>query len=122
MRALTTIPLTASSLEVTDVPDASPHDGDLLVDGIAVGVCGTDKEISRGEYGWGGPGPERAGLGAQARGRGLGAARTRASGPGPRVAGQGARGSRGRGLRGGRPGGRSGPPPRPGTVRRVRAR
>src|SRR3954469_1663035 len=69
MRALTTIPLTASSLEVTDVPDASPHDGDLLVDGIAVGVCGTDKEISRGEYGWAPPGRERLVLGHESLGR-----------------------------------------------------
>src|SRR4051812_34137310 len=69
MRALTTIPLTASSLEVSDVPDPSPHDGDLLVDGIAVGVCGTDKEISRGEYGWAPPGRERLVLGHESLGR-----------------------------------------------------
>src|SRR3954453_5050259 len=69
MRALTTIPLTASSLEVSDVPDPSPHDGDLLVDGIAGGVCGTDKEISRGEYGWAPPGQERLVLGHESLGR-----------------------------------------------------
>src|SRR4051794_39278241 len=69
MRALTTIPLTASSLEVSDVPDPSPHDGDLLVDGIAVGVCGTDKEISRGEYGWAPPGRERLVIGHESLGR-----------------------------------------------------
>jgi D-arabinose 1-dehydrogenase-like Zn-dependent alcohol dehydrogenase len=51
MRALTTVPLTPGSLEVSDVPDPTPADGDLLVDGIAVGVCGTDKEIARGDYG-----------------------------------------------------------------------
>src|SRR5919199_1169836 len=69
MRALTTIPLTASSLEVSDVPDPSPHDGDLLVDGVAVGVCGTDKEISRGDYGWAPPGRERLVLGHESLGR-----------------------------------------------------
>src|SRR4051794_40417763 len=69
MRALTTIPLTASSLELSDVPDPSSHDGDLLVDGIAVGVCGTDKEISRGEYGWAPPGRERLVLGHESLGR-----------------------------------------------------
>src|SRR3954462_4295629 len=69
MRALTSIPLTASSLEVSDVPDPSPHDGDLLVDGIAVGVCGTDKEISRGEYGWAPPGHERLVIGHESFGR-----------------------------------------------------
>jgi len=69
MRALTTIPLTASSLEVSDVPDPTPHDGDLLVDGIAVGVCGTDKEIARGDYGWAPPGSERLVLGHESLGR-----------------------------------------------------
>src|SRR3954447_8003168 len=69
MRALTTIPLTASSLEVSDVPDPSPAEGDLLVDGIAVGVCGTDKEIARGEYGWAPPGSKRLVLGHESFGR-----------------------------------------------------
>src|ERR687890_469999 len=69
MRALTTIPLTASSLEVSDVPDPTPHDGDLLVDGIAVGVCGTDKEITGGEYGWAPAGQERLVLGHESFGR-----------------------------------------------------
>jgi D-arabinose 1-dehydrogenase-like Zn-dependent alcohol dehydrogenase len=49
MRALTTIPLSKDTLELTDLPDPSPGDGELLVDGIAVGVCGTDKEIAAGE-------------------------------------------------------------------------
>src|SRR3954470_5537830 len=82
MRALTTIPLTASSLEVSDVPDPSPHDGDLLVDGIAVGVCGTDKEISRGEYGWGPPGPERLVPGHESLGRGRGGPQGAGEAPG----------------------------------------
>lgn len=69
MRALTTIPLTASSLEVSEVPDPTPHDGDLLVDGIAVGVCGTDKEIARGDYGWAPPGRQRLVLGHESLGR-----------------------------------------------------
>jgi threonine dehydrogenase-like Zn-dependent dehydrogenase len=69
MRALTTIPLTADSLAVTDVPDPTPHDGDLLVDAIAVGVCGTDKEIARGDYGWAPPGRERLVLGHESLGR-----------------------------------------------------
>ena len=51
MRALTIKPMVADSLAVEDVPDPTPHDGDLLVDGLALGVCGTDKEIKRGEYG-----------------------------------------------------------------------
>jgi threonine dehydrogenase-like Zn-dependent dehydrogenase len=69
MRALTVLPLTAHSLEVSDVPDPTPADGDLLVDGIAVGVCGTDKEIARGEYGWAPAGRERLVLGHESLGR-----------------------------------------------------
>src|SRR3954467_7058086 len=69
MRALTTIPLTAGSLEVSDVSEPTPGEGDLLVDGVAVGVCGTDKEIAGGEYGWAPPGSERLVLGHESLGR-----------------------------------------------------
>ncbi|HET7356676.1 MAG TPA: glucose 1-dehydrogenase [Nocardioidaceae bacterium] len=69
MRALTTIPLSADTLAVTDLPDPVPSDGDLLVDGMAVGVCGTDKEIARGDYGWAPPGEERLVLGHESLGR-----------------------------------------------------
>jgi glucose 1-dehydrogenase len=69
MRALTTVPLHADSLELSEVPDPTPHEGDLLVDGLAVGVCGTDKEIARGDYGWAPPGQERLVLGHESLGR-----------------------------------------------------
>ncbi|MFC7843597.1 glucose 1-dehydrogenase [Streptomyces sp. NPDC057382] len=52
MRALTVRPGEKGSLEVRDVPDPVPAAGELLVQGLAVGVCGTDKEIVQGEYGW----------------------------------------------------------------------
>ena len=68
MRALTTIPLKADTLAVTDVPDPTARDGDLLVDGIAVGICGTDREISAGEYGWAPPGSDRLVLGHESLG------------------------------------------------------
>jgi threonine dehydrogenase-like Zn-dependent dehydrogenase len=69
MRALTVIPLKASSAEVTEMPDPEPGDGELLVDGVALGVCGTDIEIVRGEYGWAPPGEERLVLGHESLGR-----------------------------------------------------
>ncbi len=69
MRALTTVPLKPDSLEVCDVPDPTPHDGDLLVDGLAVGICGTDREIARGEYGWAPPGHDRLVIGHESLGR-----------------------------------------------------
>src|SRR3954454_22693720 len=69
MRALTVVPLKKDSLAVTDVPDPEPGDGDLLVDGLAVGVCGTDRETVAGQYGWAPPGRERLVLGHESLGR-----------------------------------------------------
>jgi threonine dehydrogenase-like Zn-dependent dehydrogenase len=69
MRALTTVPLTADTLRVVDLPDPVPGPGELLADGLAVGVCGTDKEIARGDYGWAPPGEERLVLGHESLGR-----------------------------------------------------
>ena len=69
MRALTVIPLQAGSAAVTDMPEPEPGPGELLVDGIALGVCGTDREIADGEYGWAPPGSERLILGHESLGR-----------------------------------------------------
>ena len=41
----------------------------MLVDGLALGICGTDGEIIRGEYGWAPPGEERLVLGHESLGR-----------------------------------------------------
>jgi glucose 1-dehydrogenase len=67
--ALTTVPPQAGTLAVTDVPEPVVGPGDLLVDGIAVGVCGTDKEIAHGDYGWAPAGHERLVLGHESLGR-----------------------------------------------------
>jgi glucose 1-dehydrogenase len=48
--------------------------GELLVEGLALGVCGTDEEIVAGEYGWAAPGKERLVLGHESLGRVLQAA------------------------------------------------
>ncbi len=69
MRALTVVPEQAGSLAVTDVPDPRPEAGELLVDGIAVGVCATDREIAAGEYGTPPPGRDRLVLGHESLGR-----------------------------------------------------
>ena len=52
MRALTVVPLRAGSAAVTDMPEPELGPGELLVEGVALGVCGTDREIMDGEYGW----------------------------------------------------------------------
>ena len=69
MRALTVIPLKPGTAELTELPDPSPGDGELLVEGLALGVCGTDVEIIGGEYGWAPPGEERLVLGHESLGR-----------------------------------------------------
>lgn len=69
MRALTVEPGRAGSLAVADVPDPVAGPGELLVDGLAVGVCGTDHEIASGAYGAPPPGRGRLVLGHESLGR-----------------------------------------------------
>lgn len=69
MRALTVAPGHAGSLAVTDVDDPSPGEHELLVDGLAIGVCGTDREIAAGEYGWAPEGRDRLIIGHESLGR-----------------------------------------------------
>ncbi len=69
MRALTVDPSRTGSVQVTDVIEPIIGDGQMLVDGLAVGVCGTDKEIIAGEYGWTPPGSDRLILGHESLGR-----------------------------------------------------
>jgi threonine dehydrogenase-like Zn-dependent dehydrogenase len=69
MRALTVQPLKAGSAEIRDVPEPAPGPGDLEVDALAVGVCGTDREIAAGEYGWAPAGRDRLVLGHESLGR-----------------------------------------------------
>src|SRR4051794_36546285 len=57
------------SAAVVELPDPVPREGELLVDGLALGVCGTDIEIVSGEYGWAPPGEERLVLGHESLGR-----------------------------------------------------
>lgn len=73
MRALTVHPGQTSAFAVTDVPDPRASEGELLVEGLAVGVCGTDKEIVGGSYGWAPRGRERLVLGHESLGRVRGA-------------------------------------------------
>ena len=73
MRALTVEPLKANSAEVHDVPDPEPRPGELLVEGLSLGVCGTDREIAEGQYGWAPDGRDRLVLGHESLGRVLSA-------------------------------------------------
>src|SRR3954447_22433804 len=69
MRALTIEPGKAGSVDVRDVPDPEPAEGELLVEALALGVCGTDKEIAKGQYGWAPPRRDRLILGHESLGR-----------------------------------------------------
>ncbi|MBU8814483.1 glucose 1-dehydrogenase [Mycolicibacterium goodii] len=69
MQALTVQPGKAGTLAVGEVEEPDPGPGELLVDGLAIGVCGTDKEIVAGQYGWPPPGRESMVIGHESLGR-----------------------------------------------------
>jgi len=69
MQALTVQPGVAGSTALTDVTEPPESDGSLLLEVLAVGVCGTDREIVGGGYGEAPPGAERLVLGHESLGR-----------------------------------------------------
>jgi glucose 1-dehydrogenase len=69
MRALTVEPGIANSAQLDDVPDPPESDGAVLVRTLALGVCGTDREIVSGQYGWAPPGRKRLVIGHDSLGR-----------------------------------------------------
>jgi threonine dehydrogenase-like Zn-dependent dehydrogenase len=54
---------------VRDVPDPLVSDGDVLVDVVRVGLCGTDADIERGEFGTAPEGADVLVLGHESFGR-----------------------------------------------------
>jgi glucose 1-dehydrogenase len=69
VRAITLEPGTPDSAALEEVAEPGPEQGALLVDGVALGICGTDTEIVRGDYGEAPPGAERLILGHESLGR-----------------------------------------------------
>jgi threonine dehydrogenase-like Zn-dependent dehydrogenase len=69
MRAITLDPGTPDSAALEEVPEPDPAEGAILVDGMALGICGTDAEIVRGDYGEAPPGADRLILGHESLGR-----------------------------------------------------
>ncbi|MGO8875520.1 MAG: glucose 1-dehydrogenase [Acidimicrobiales bacterium] len=69
MKAITVLPGTAGSAQLDDFAEPPESDGPVLVDVLAVGICGTDLEISAGAYGWAPEGHERLVLGHESIGR-----------------------------------------------------
>jgi glucose 1-dehydrogenase len=69
MQAVTVVPGTAGSARFDQVSEPAAEAGSVLVEALAVGICGTDAEIANGEYGWAPPGEERLILGHESLGR-----------------------------------------------------
>lgn len=68
MLALTVKPGMANSGSLDQVAEPDAHPGAVLVRTLAVGICGTDREILAGAYGQAGPGRERLVLGHESLG------------------------------------------------------
>ncbi|WP_285245592.1 glucose 1-dehydrogenase [Pseudarthrobacter sp. fls2-241-R2A-127] len=51
MKALTVVPGSADSLEIREIAEPATDEGSVLVETLAVGLCGTDMEITAGKYG-----------------------------------------------------------------------
>ncbi len=69
MKAITVEPMRPGSARWEDVPEPDQRDGSVLVEAVAVGVCGTDVEIVEGKYGWAPSGRSRLVLGHESLGR-----------------------------------------------------
>jgi threonine dehydrogenase-like Zn-dependent dehydrogenase len=69
MKAITVEPKKSGTALYEDFPEPDAHEGSVLVEAVAVGVCGTDVEIVEGKYGWAPPGKSRLVLGHESLGR-----------------------------------------------------
>ena len=69
MKAITVEPHKPETARLEDIPEPGVGDGSVLVEAIAVGVCGTDVEIVEGKYGWAPQGKTRLVLGHESLGR-----------------------------------------------------
>jgi len=56
-------------MRLDEVPEPPRSDGDLLVETLVIGICGTDREIAAGQYGSAPPGSDRLIIGHESLGR-----------------------------------------------------
>jgi threonine dehydrogenase-like Zn-dependent dehydrogenase len=68
MHAITVLPGVTNSARLDEIEDVKPSPGMLCVRTLALGVCGTDREIVAGAYGAAPPGHERLVLGHESLG------------------------------------------------------
>jgi glucose 1-dehydrogenase len=69
MKAITVEPGNPGTARLDDISEPDPRGGSVLVEAVAVGVCGTDTGIVEGKYGWAPPGQSRLVLGHESLGR-----------------------------------------------------
>src|SRR3954462_4348260 len=69
MQAVTLTPGKAGSQRLDDLAEPAAAQGSVLVRALAVGICGTDRELIDGLYGQAGPGGNRLVLGHESLGR-----------------------------------------------------
>ena len=69
MKAITVEPMKSGTTRLDEIPEPDPRHGSVLVEAVAVGICGTDVEIAEGKYGWPPPGETRLVLGHESLGR-----------------------------------------------------
>jgi len=87
MRAITVMPGRSNSARLEDLPEPPISEGSVLIEALAIGVCGTDSEIVSGAYGWSPPGRDRLVLGHESLARVLEAPARSALSPGDLVVG-----------------------------------
>jgi glucose 1-dehydrogenase len=69
MKAITVEPKKPGTAQYEEMAEPDVSEGSVLVEAVAVGVCGTDVEIVEGKYGWAPPGATRLVLGHESLGR-----------------------------------------------------
>jgi glucose 1-dehydrogenase len=69
VHAITITPGEPGSARLEDVPEPEPNEGNVLVETLAIGICGTDRELIAGSYGEAPPGRRRLVLGHESLGR-----------------------------------------------------
>jgi 2-desacetyl-2-hydroxyethyl bacteriochlorophyllide A dehydrogenase len=73
VKAITVVPGDPESLQLDEVADPEPGEGEVLLEMIVAGICGTDHEILEGDIGYPPSGRDRLVLGHEALGRVLAA-------------------------------------------------
>ena len=69
VKAITVEPGVPNSLRLDDYPEPVVDPTLLQVEALALGICGTDREIVAGDYGWAPPGARRLIIGHESLGR-----------------------------------------------------